>query len=48
MFVVTIEMFLPNVKMAAELCGGIEKIIVIGMEKTPTECARSSPSWFPT
>ena len=39
-FVVTIEMFLPNVKMAAELCGGIEKIVVIGMEKTPPECAR--------
>ena len=39
-FVVTIEMFLPNVKMAAELCGGIEKIVVIGMDKTPPECAR--------
>jgi len=37
-FVVTLPMFLPNVKQAAELCGGIEQIIVIGAEDLPQDC----------
>jgi 4-coumarate--CoA ligase len=37
-FVVTLGMFLPNVKQAAELCGTIEKIIVLGMAEVPTDC----------
>jgi len=37
-FVVTLPMFLPNVKQAAELYGGIQHIIVIGADDLPQDC----------
>lgn len=37
-FVLTIGMFLQNVKQAADIYKGIEKIIVLGMEETPSSC----------
>jgi len=36
--VMTIGMFLPNVKQAVEICGGGITIIVLGMEDTPSDC----------
>lgn len=37
-YVLTIGMFLPNVKQAADIYGGIEKLVVLGMEDTPSDC----------
>ncbi len=37
-FVITIGMFLPNIRQACELYKGVKKIIVIGMEQTPDDC----------
>ena len=34
----TIGLFLQNIKQACELYGGIEKIIVLGMEDKPDDC----------
>jgi len=36
--VMTIGMFLPNVKQAVDICGGGITIIVMGMEDTPKDC----------
>jgi hypothetical protein len=37
-YVLTIGLFLPNIRQACEIYGGIEKIIVLGMEETPADC----------
>ena len=37
-YVLTIGLFLQNIKQACELYGGIEKIIVLGMEDKPDDC----------
>ena len=37
-FVITIGLFLENIKQAAYIYGGIEKIIVLGMDETPEDC----------
>lgn len=37
-YVITIGLFLQNIKQACELYGGVEKIIVLGMEETPEDC----------
>jgi len=37
-YVITIGMFLQNIKQAADIYGGIEKIIVLGMEDVPSPC----------
>jgi hypothetical protein len=37
-FIITIGMFLPNIRQACEIYKGIQKIIVIGMEQTPDDC----------
>ena len=42
----TLPMFLPNVKQAAELCGGIEQIIVIGAEDLPQDCLRCRGGYY--
>jgi len=38
-YVLTIGLFLQNVKQACDIYGNIEKIIVLGMEDTPADCA---------
>ncbi len=38
-YVMTVGPFLPNIRQACELYKGIKKIIVIGMETTPDDCA---------
>jgi len=37
-YVLTIGLFLQNVKQACDIYGNIEKIIVLGMEDTPSDC----------
>merc|ERR1719483_129002 len=37
-YIVTIGLFLPDVKQAAEIYGGLKTIIVLGMEDTPGDC----------
>ena len=37
-YVITIGLFLENIKQAAYIYGGIEKIIVLGMDETPEDC----------
>ncbi len=37
-FIITIGLFLPNIRQACEMYKGIRKIIVIGMEQTPEDC----------
>jgi len=37
-YVITIGMFLQNIKQAADIYGGIEKIIVLGMDDVPSPC----------
>jgi len=37
-YVLTIGLFLQNIKQACELYGGIEKVIVLGMEDKPDDC----------
>ena len=38
-FIITIGLFLPNIRQACEIYGGVEKIIVLGMEEKPDDCA---------
>lgn len=38
-FIITIGLFLPNIRQACEIYSGIEKIIVLGMEEKPADCA---------
>ncbi len=37
-FVITIGLFLENIKQACHIYGGVEKIIVLGMEEVPEDC----------
>ena len=37
-YVLTIGLFLPNIRQACEIYDGIEKIIVLGMEEKPDDC----------
>ncbi|XP_040583770.1 uncharacterized protein [Lepeophtheirus salmonis] len=37
-YVMTIGLFLQNIKQSCEIYSGIQKIIVIGMEETPSDC----------
>ena len=37
-YVITIGLFLENIKQAAHIYGGVEKIIVLGMDETPEDC----------
>ena len=37
-YVITIGLFLPNIRQACEIYSGIEKIIVLGMEEKPDDC----------
>ena len=38
-YILTIGLFLDNIRQACEISGGVEKIIVLGMEETPEDCA---------
>lgn len=38
-YILTIGLFLPNIRQALEIYKGIEKIIVLGMEEKPDDCA---------
>ena len=38
-YILTIGLFLPNIRQACEIYTGIEKIIVLGMEEKPDDCA---------
>ena len=37
-YVLTIGLFLQNIKQACEIYGGVEKIIVLGMDDKPDDC----------
>jgi len=37
-YVITIGLFLQNIRQACEIYGGIEKVIVLGMEDKPEDC----------
>ena len=37
-YVITIGLFLDNIREAVKIAGGVEKIIVLGMEETPEDC----------
>ena len=37
-YILTIGLFLPNIRQACEIYGGIKKIIVLGMEDKPADC----------
>jgi len=37
-YIMTIGLFLQNIRQACEIYGGIEKIIVLGMEEKPADC----------
>jgi len=37
-YIITIGLFLENIKQACHIYGGVEKIIVLGMEDTPEDC----------
>ena len=37
-YVITIGLFLPNIRQACEIYGGVEKIITLGMEEKPDDC----------
>jgi 4-coumarate--CoA ligase len=37
-YILTIGLFLSNIRQACEIYGGIEKIIVLGMEEKPDDC----------
>ena len=37
-YVLTIGLFLQNIRQACEIYGGIEKIIVLGMDEKPEDC----------
>ncbi len=42
-YVVTIGLFLQNIKQACEIYSGVEKIIVIGMDEIPGELFGFTP-----
>ena len=37
-YIITIGLFLQNIKQACEIYGNIDKIIVLGMEDKPDDC----------